>query len=62
MTRTEYQAKLLQIKELREEVDKPRCINCDELWEDQCRVHGPIPDEYVCQANECASHNHIIPF
>jgi len=40
MTRTEYQAKLLQIKELREEVDKPRCINCDELWEGQCRVHG----------------------
>lgn len=62
MTKQEYEGKLLKIAELRLEVDKPRCINCDELWEGQCRVHGPIPEEYVCQVNDCPSHNHIIPF
>lgn len=62
MTKQEYEGKLLKIAELRLEVDKPRCINCDELWEGQCRVHGPIPDDYVCQVNDCPSHNHIIPF
>lgn len=62
MTKSEYESKLIQIRELREEVDRPRCINCDELWEGQCRQHGPIPEEYLYQVNECPSHNHIIPF
>jgi len=32
MTRSEYESKLIQIRELREEVDKLRCNNCEELW------------------------------
>jgi hypothetical protein len=62
MNRTEYQAKLLQIKELRDEVDKPRCGNCDELWEGQCRHHGAIPEDYVYQVNTCALHFPKVPF
>lgn len=62
MTKSEYESKLLQIKQLREEVDRPRCINCDELWEGQCRQHGPIPEEYLHQVNECPMHTPVVPF
>ena len=62
MTKSEYESKLIQIRELREEVDRPRCINCDELWEGQCRQHGPIPEEYLYQVNDCPSYAPIIPF
>lgn len=62
MTKSEYEGMLLKIKELREEVDKPRCINCEELWEGQCRQHGAIPDEYIYQVNQCDMHTHKVPF
>ena len=62
MTKQEYEGKLLKIAELRLEVDKPRCINCDELWEGQCRQHGPIPEEYLYQVNECPTYAPIMPF
>lgn len=62
MTKQEYEGKLLKIAELRLEVDKPRCGNCDELWEGQCRVHGPIPEEYLYQVNECPTYAPIMPF
>lgn len=62
MTKSEYESKLIQIRELRQEVDRPRCINCDELWEGQCRQHGPIPEEYLYQVNECPTYTPVIPF
>jgi hypothetical protein len=62
MTKQEYEGKLLKIAELRLEVDKPRCGNCDELWEGQCRHHGAIPEDYVYQVNTCALHFPKVPF
>ena len=62
MTKQEYEAKLIQIRELRIEVDKNRCANSEEIREGQCRHHGSIPEEYAYVENECPLHLHKIPF
>lgn len=62
MTKQEYEAKLIQIRELRIELDKNRCINCEELWEGICRQHGAIPEEFAYMENTCDRHQHKIPF
>ena len=62
MTKHEYEGMLIQIRQLREEVDKPRCVNCEELWEGICRQFGQIPEDYIDMENTCDRHCHRIPF
>ena len=62
MTKDEYEGKLIQIRELRQELDRNRCINCEELWEGICRQFGEIPPDYLYQENTCDRHLHRIPF
>lgn len=62
MTKQEYEAKLIQIKDLTEEVYRRRCINCDELWEGLCRKHGAIPGDFIYTENDCGQYHYRIPF
>ena len=65
MAETERDYKELQqmIKGIRDEIDLPRCANCDYELNGQCtKFNQPIPAEYLYKYTDCKEWIYGIPF